>query len=88
MIFNSIKDIFRRRTASKLREEMLAEAEYSAEEHRACAEHHSALATMYAERARRIRRQIDESDRPVASIVATTIRPEPWVPSVTASKAA
>ncbi len=53
--------IFNRRNVNDARKRSLAEAAYSAHEHQEAAEHHAALARMYAERVARLKREQLES---------------------------
>jgi len=46
--------LFKRKSADQIRSELLSEALCAGEEHRAAAEHHTALADMYFARAKRI----------------------------------
>lgn len=56
--------IFRRILAADVRRDQLIEAERLAVEHRASAEHHQALASMYAQRAERLTREQGAAERP------------------------
>lgn len=58
--------LFRRILAADVRRDQLIEAERLAVEHRAAAEHHQALASMYAQRAERLTREQDAAERPSA----------------------
>jgi uncharacterized protein with beta-barrel porin domain len=69
--------IFRKRTAAELMSELLREAEVEAVLHQASAEHHQALATMYADRASKLRAALDEQPRTLAEAIIDTAAPPP-----------
>jgi hypothetical protein len=67
--------IFRKRTAAELMREQLHEAEHEAASHQASAEHHQALAAMYAARVERLRAALDDQPRTLAEALLDTDAP-------------
>lgn len=67
--------IFKRRTVGEVFAAQLYEAEVSAAEHQASAEHHQALADMYAGRVERLRRVLDDAPRSFRDSAATGVYP-------------